>query len=102
MRSLDLKPRAESDLREAAAWYEAETAGLGQRFMDAAVDMLTQIEEQPVSFSRLHGNIRRAGIRDFPYRMYFVVDPDRVAVFAVLHAARHPRVWRERLRDADQ
>lgn len=46
---------------------------------------------------RQQPEIRRVLARRFPYRIFFIVRTDAVVVFAVLHAARHDRHWRQRL-----
>ncbi len=57
----------------------------------------------PLQFPNVGENIRRALLRRFPYAIYFVVrDESRVAVIAILHQRRNPRVWGERLRAEDE
>ena len=43
--------------------------------------------------------VRRVLTRRFPYRVFFIVRPDAIVVFAVVHAARHDRVWKHRAED---
>jgi len=44
----------------------------------------------------LNPTVRRILTRRFPYRVFFIVRLDAIIVFAVLHAARHDRVWTHR------
>lgn len=46
---------------------------------------------------RRQPEVRRGLARRFPYRIFFIVRDDAIVVFAVIHAARHDRHWRERL-----
>ena len=37
--------------------------------------------------------VRRILTERFPYRIFYVVRPDAIVVFRVLHTARHGREW---------
>jgi toxin ParE1/3/4 len=54
--------------------------------------------KNPESFTRVRRNptVRRVLTRRFPYRVFFIVRPDAIVIFAVLHAARHDRAWKQR------
>ena len=45
---------------------------------------------------RRNPEVRRVLTRRFPYRVFFIARTDAIVVFAVLHAARHDRVWKNR------
>jgi plasmid stabilization system protein ParE len=64
---------------------------------EADISSSGPIELQPTSFHAVEGNVRRAHLRRFPYHLFFAVETERLQLLAVLHAARHPRTWRERL-----
>lgn len=53
----------------------------------------------PEAFPRLRVDppVRRVLTRRFPFRVFFIVRPDALVVFAVLHAARHDRTWKHRI-----
>jgi hypothetical protein len=42
-----LRPEAEHDLAESAAWYEQQRSGLGQEFLDAALATFSAIADIP-------------------------------------------------------
>jgi hypothetical protein len=42
-----LRPEAEQDLAESAAWYEQQRTGLGQQFLDAALATFSAINGHP-------------------------------------------------------
>ena len=44
-----LRPEAERDLADAAAWYEAQRQGLGNGFLDEVLTMLSSIAEAPMT-----------------------------------------------------
>ena len=57
-----VRPEAQTDIREAARWYE----------------------------------VRRALLHKFPYSIYFVNEPEAIAIIAVLHQHRRPDMWKSR------
>lgn len=92
-----LRPEAEQDLADAAAWYERHREGLGHEFLDEVLAMLVSIAETPLIYSDVHRNAKRAIIRRFPFGIYFRVENETIIVLAVMHASRHPRRWKSRV-----
>src|SRR5262245_6249084 len=96
-----VRPDAQSDIAEAAEWYEARQQGLGREFREAVIHVLDTLAENPLLNCRQHPrkNIRWRYPQRFPYRViYEVVEADNtVVVAAVLHAARHERHWQGRV-----
>ena len=86
--------RAEYDA--AADWCEQERAGLGTAFQNAVEHSLTHIATHPAQFPKIHGNIRQAVIRRFPYCVYFRERGSVIDILAVFHSARNPASWRGR------
>ncbi len=77
-------------------WYEDQQAGLGAYFL-AELDLVFQrIEENPLQFPRLEGDVRRALLHRFPYGVYFITESQEVKVLAVLHLHRQPDMWKSR------
>lgn len=93
------RPQAVEDVVEAAAWYEAHAAALGQQLIDEILSAVARAQENPELFRVVHreGNVRRVLTNRFPYRIFFSVVGDILYVHAVLHGARHDRRWTERL-----
>jgi len=98
-RRLIIRPEAEADLTDGTAWYESRESGLGLEFLEEAHSGIARALENPESFTRVRRipTVRRVLIRRFPYRVFFIVRPDAIVVFAVIHAARHDRVWKYRV-----
>ena len=95
---LIIRPEAEADLTDAAIWYESHEPDLGSKFISEIYSAIARALRSPESFTRLRRNpeVRRVLARRFPYRVFFIVRADTLVVFAVLHAARHDRVWKQR------
>ncbi len=97
------RPEVETDMIEAAAWYEDRRTGLGLRFVEEVIQTWNAISENPMLNSRKHRtkNLRWRHPESFPYRIVYEVNEERreVLVIAVLHAARHERHWQKRVQD---
>jgi len=91
-----LRPEAEEDLADAAAWYEAQRPGLGKDFLDQALSTFASIVEQPVMFPTVHRRTRRALLHRFPFGVYYRIETDAIVVVSVMHGSRDPRLWKKR------
>ena len=90
-------PEAEADVAAAADWYRMREAALEPRFLAALGECLTHVREAPEAHPRVHGRIRRALLRRFPYAVFFLEGERSVLVLACFHAARDPQAWRRRI-----
>jgi plasmid stabilization system protein ParE len=97
-RRLIIRPEAEADLTDAAVWFDSREPGLGLDLISEVHSAIARALENPDSFTRVRRNpvVRRGLTRRFPYRVFFIARDDAIVVFAVLHAARHDRVWKNR------
>jgi toxin ParE1/3/4 len=93
---IHLLPEAESDLRKAWRWYEGRQEGLGARFLLSLEAALAGIARRPRLHPIVHGSIRRALLRRFPFGVFYLAERERVIVLAVFHAHRDPGVWQRR------
>ena|SRR5438874_11564269 len=100
-RHLIVRTEAETDLTDAAVWYDSRAIDLGLELISEVHSAIARAQKNPESFTLVRRNptVRRVLTRRFPYRVFFIVRPDVIVVFAVLHAARHDRVWKHRLGD---
>ncbi|MGH8548498.1 MAG: type II toxin-antitoxin system RelE/ParE family toxin [Methylococcales bacterium] len=91
-----LRPEAERDLADAAAWYEEQRKGLGHEFLDEVATMLSSVAETPLIYAIVDRNTRRAVINRFPFGVYYRVENTTIVVIAVMHGSRNPRQWKNR------
>jgi plasmid stabilization system protein ParE len=56
--------------------------------VEAAVQI---IAEHPLRFQTVHNQMRRVGIRRFPYGIFFQAEPERIVVLACIHGRRNPK-----------
>jgi plasmid stabilization system protein ParE len=92
-----LRPEAEQDLADAAAWYEEQLPGLGNKFLDEVLSTFSAIAEAPLRYPILHHDTRRALIHRFPFGIYFRAESTAIVVLAVMHGSRNPRRWKTRV-----
>ena len=92
-----IRPAAEADLLVAAEWYASRAAGLGTEFLRAADVCFSLIQRHPEAFPAVLAEARRARLKRFPFSVFYVSTPVRIAVLAVLHVRRDPREWQRRL-----
>jgi len=85
-----LRPRAEDDIRSAFEWYESQQPALGEDFLVHIRGTLEHIGEFPDASPLFYKGVRRALVTKFPYLAFYVAEPTRVVVLAVLHTSRNP------------
>lgn len=69
-----VRPEAETDIEEAAIWYEKQRPGLGDEFLDELRSVFKSISENPAIYPVVHRSTRRALIRRFPFGVYFRIE----------------------------
>ena len=92
-RELIVGPEARSELRRARDWYQVRSRAIAQRFRRVVLETFEEIAESPEAWPTVHGGIRRALTRGFPYAVFYAVEPKSVVILSVLHQARSPRRW---------
>lgn len=87
---------AKEDLRNGWFFYERQSPGLGDHFLDA-------IEAEVQTLALYAGiNLKVEGfyrmlIRRFPFALYYLIDDDTIAIYAILDCRRDPNRLRKRL-----
>jgi len=97
LRRATFHPEADAEVTEAARCYEARSAGLGFTFLMELRASIEQAVASPEAFQLVGDEVRRKPPRRFPYSLLYVIDPDRIRVFAAAHHKRRPNYWRSRL-----
>lgn len=91
-------PLVADDISAGIDWYEARSAGLGERFRSAVDARFDDIASAPEVFTRAFDDLdyRFARIRKFPYLILYRVRSEFVNVLGVFHSASDPAKWRRR------
>ena len=64
---------AELDIAEAQVWYESQQSGLGAEFRTEISLVFDRLAETPLIYQKVHGDVRRAIVRRFPYLIWYRV-----------------------------
>ena len=91
-----LSRRADAEVVEIHAWYDAQQVGLGEEFRAELDRVMALISEQPRAFAVAFDQIRRVMLRRFPYFLLYEIFATEVVVFGVIHGARDPGFWTTR------
>jgi plasmid stabilization system protein ParE len=102
MKPVRLSDDAEAEFRENIHWYEAESAGLGDRLWTEIHAAISLISTHPsigevVPRLRRPGPVRRILLRHFPFFLVYREYTDHIEVVALAHTSRKPNYWRGRL-----
>src|SRR6266545_2719158 len=93
----EFHPDAEEEFIEAAAYYERNVPGLGERFAHEVHQAIERLLKYPEIGSPIDPNLRRIVLTRFPYYLIYSFTSDMLRVVAVAHARRRPGYWRFRV-----
>jgi len=91
-----LKP-AESEMIEAATYYEIQVEKLGENFLNILDAAVAEIAENPKTWPEIEQGIRRRIVRRFPYSILYAIHENKIIIVAVMHQKQKPRYWMGRL-----
>ena len=95
--NLSLLPDAQLELDDAVQWYEAQSPGLGARFLSEVIHAFGLIQQFPTAWHPMSANTRRCRLKRFPYGVICAVEVDHILVIALAHLHRKPAYWAARL-----
>lgn len=90
------RKEAEEEIAEAVAWYEGRKRGLSGEFLRSLDAAIAKVERNPLHYPVVHGRLRRALLRRFPYALIYFVSEHEVVVIGCMHARQEPRRWHQR------
>lgn len=88
---------AREELEAATEYYEASSAGLGQRFVQAVRAATDVIRQHPDIGSERTASTRALAVRGFPFTVVYRIRSQSVTIVAVAHQRRRPGYWRGRV-----
>ena len=88
---------AKRELREAVAYYNEQSEGLGYRFAAEVRRTVSRIVQHPQAWTPISERTRRCRTSGFPYGIIYQAREDMILIVAVMHLHRHPDSWRARL-----
>ena len=92
-------PEFETDLIDAARYYQGQRPALGAEFLDETEQAVEEIMLAPERWSVRIGGVRRFLLPRFPYviRYRISIHGDTVQFLSILHGARYPDMGSERI-----
>lgn len=100
--NVKVSKEAARELEEAAAWYEMEQAGLGNRLIDAFEHAIQLLREPNPPLTPVQGEAARLGgkkliLHRFPFSLITVQFEQTINVVAFAHHSRKPGYWMDRI-----
>lgn len=92
--TLEFHSKIEADYNDAYAWYESQSIGLGEKFLQQVRKKVEEICKHPQTFgSKGNSEYREAIIDKFPYLIIYKIYPIKKVIFiaSIHHAKKHPR-----------
>ncbi len=98
-RKLRYHPLFDSDVCEAARWYDRRSTGLGNAFVETVRRCAANVISDPERFARSPAGCRYVRLSRFAYVLLFDIVDEELLMLGVLHTARSMEKWRERQSD---
>jgi toxin ParE1/3/4 len=91
-------PEFETDLIDAARYYQGQRPALGAEFLNEAEAAVEEIMRAPARWPGRIGGVRRFLLNRFPYVIRYRISDsgDTIQFLSLLHGARHPNTGLER------
>ena len=91
MRGVGFNRLAERELTEAILYYEEQSKGLGERFLDEVELGIAFLQRYPEAAPKIQGSVRRFALPKFPYALLYRSLPGKIRILAVAHQSRQPQ-----------
>ena len=89
---------AQQELDEAINYFNTESPGLGDDFLQETLKALDRIGRHPNAWHPCSSRTRRCLLRRFPYGVIYQVAGEEIIVIAIACLHRQPEYWQERIR----
>ena len=97
MYKITFHPEIFSEIKTSHDWYESQTVGLGNDFLNELETSYETISELPETWPKFQTGFRRFLLGKFPFSVIYHFDGDTIYVVAVMHNSRKPGYWEDRL-----
>jgi plasmid stabilization system protein ParE len=89
--NLEIIPRAQEDIAEAARYYGEHQAGLDDESLAETEAAAEVIAADPLRFEQVRSGMRRYSLARFPYGIYYRMPAaDSIRITVVRHHSRRP------------
>lgn len=97
--NLFISDEAEIDFDSSYLYYSDDSFTLADSFYKQIDESLETIRKYPLSFQKIHKNIRKFTVKHFPFIIYYQIEKNTIQIIAIFHTSRNPRIWKERTAD---
>jgi len=87
---------AKIELDQAIEYYDFQSAGLGQQFLQEVLSTLDRISNFPKAWHPLSQNTKRCQTARFPYGLIYSALEDEILIISVSNLHREPNHWKDR------
>ncbi|MDB2686329.1 type II toxin-antitoxin system RelE/ParE family toxin [Mariniblastus sp.] len=94
---LRLHPDAEIDALNGYEWYAERNSSAADSFRLAITNAGQIILRDPLAWPAYKYGTQKYKLRQFPYKIIYIVEDDQVLVVAIAHDRRRPGYWLQRL-----
>jgi hypothetical protein len=94
---IDFLTAAEDELRDAIAWDNEQSEGLGFDFASEVLRTLDRIIRYPQAWAPLSSRTRRCRTNRFPYGVIYQIRKDWILIVSIMHMKREPNSRRSYL-----
>jgi plasmid stabilization system protein ParE len=91
--TLSFRKEARADIRAIHEWYERESEGLGEEFLEDVDIIIEYLKEFPTMYARVSPRIRRAFTKRFPYSLFYYFIDNEIIVVGCRHMHQNPASW---------
>lgn len=96
MAEVDFHPEAQAEYQASLQWYLARSRRAATRFEAEVERILGLIVANPELYPPYDDQHRFAVLKRFPFSIIYQIQPNRIWIVAVAHAARTPDYWSRR------
>lgn len=95
---IELHPEADSELIEAALFYESRVDGLGESLLNEFDNLTRLLRKNPKIGAPVNEMFKRVVLNRFPYSIFYSLEPNVIWILAIAHQRRRPNYWIERFK----
>ncbi|MCC6573475.1 MAG: type II toxin-antitoxin system RelE/ParE family toxin [Planctomycetes bacterium] len=81
------------DVREQKLWYDLRSTQAGAKFKQEVDAAVRHIRDWPESCHVIRQDVRRKGLKNFPFTVVYFTDTKETVVVGVMHFAQDFGLW---------
>jgi len=87
---------AKYELDETIEYYDLQSPGLGQQFLQEVINTLDRVASFPQAWHPLSENTKRCQTARFPYGLIYSILESEILIISVSNLHREPNHWKHR------